>query len=57
MVSLMEDMITLRDNAVERGNVSEALERDNILEEFGMHADERRTCWSCKDIVTSDHAH
>lgn len=44
-----------RDQAAGRGDLAEALQGDDWLEDHGMHADERRTCFTCQSWA--DHAH
>ncbi len=44
-----------RDHAATRRDVASTLRLDDVLEELGMHADDRRTCWRCQSWA--DHAH
>lgn len=50
-------MRALRDDYVDLGADRLAIAIDDLLEDHGMHADERRTCWTCQEIVTDGHTH
>lgn len=54
-MSQREALIKRRDDAVDNRDLAAALQLDNRLEDLGVHADDRATCWSCQDWA--DHAH
>ena len=54
---MMARMIALRDEYVALGADELALAVDDMLEDHGMDADERRTCYRCSRIVDETHSH
>ena len=51
-----ERAVTVRDRAAEAGNLAQALEFDDWLEDHGLHSDDRATCYACQSWA-SGHDH
>lgn len=50
-------LLAYRVAAIKRKDLAAALKLDDDLEDHGMHADDRITCYSCQSWADDDHAH
>jgi hypothetical protein len=41
----------------ETDDLAVALVEDDRAEDYGMHSDDRRTCYRCQSWTTTDHVH
>lgn len=51
------NMIEDRDAAADAGDLAATLKLDDELEDYGMPADDRITCWTCQDWAEEGHWH
>jgi hypothetical protein len=51
----LEARIRTEHASVADPELREALVRDDLAEEFGMHSDDRQTCYGCRAWATPEH--
>lgn len=53
----LETLLAYRVAAVKRADLAAALKLDDALEDLGIHADDRITCYRCQSWADDDHRH
>ena len=55
MRDIIAHLQALTVTAIDSGDLASAITLDNEAEGFGMHSDDRKTCFTCQSLA--DHAH